>query len=168
MTLLYYSISRLLLLFLFLTCLRDTAGQERFRTITHNYYRGAHGIALVYDISNEQSFLGITSWVQSVKAFADSSVTMVLIGNKSDLVNQRAVSTEAGQQLADEYGIPFFETSAKMDVCVHDAFNFLVQDVYTRLFGDGIEVDQRNNRSHNHIDLNNEKQKPTSNKPSCC
>lgn len=110
--------------------------------------------------------MGITSWVQSVKAFADSSVTMVLIGNKCDLISQRAVSTEAGQNLADEYGIPFFEASAKMDICVHDAFNFLVQDVYTRLFGEGV-ADQKASRNSNQVDLNSHKQKPSQSRPCC-
>jgi small GTP-binding protein len=60
----------------------DTAGQERFRTITHNYYRGAHGIALVYDVTSKQSFDNIRKWIADVKSFAESNVNIVLIGNK--------------------------------------------------------------------------------------
>ncbi len=82
---------------------RDTAGQERFRTITHNYYRGAHGIALIYDVTNDPSFLGVRNWISGVKQYADESVAMVLIGNKCDLAATRAVEKSAGQQLADEY-----------------------------------------------------------------
>jgi len=67
----------------------DTAGQERFRTITHNYYRGAHGIALVYDVTNEQSFQNIRKWIQDVHTYAESNVSIVLIGNKCDLESKK-------------------------------------------------------------------------------
>lgn len=114
----------------------DTAGQERFRTITHNYYRGAHGIALVYDITKEQSFLNIRKWIQDVNHYAESSVNLVLIGNKCDL-EDRAVSTERGQALADEFGIPFYEASAKAGTMVDEAFSALVTVVCTRMFSGG-------------------------------
>lgn len=115
----------------------DTAGQERFRTITHNYYRGAHGIALIYDVTNEQSFLGVRTWVQGVTQYAEKNVTMVLIGNKSDLAEKRVVDKAAGQRLADEYGIAFFETSAKANINVQEAFDHLIHKVCERLFTDG-------------------------------
>jgi len=114
----------------------DTAGQERFRTITHNYYRGAHGIALVYDVTHEQSFNNIQKWIQDVHTYADSSVNLVLIGNKSDLEAKRVVETDRAQQLADEYEIKFFETSAKNDVNVSTAFDSLVRMVCERIFPD--------------------------------
>jgi small GTP-binding protein len=69
----------------------DTAGQERFRTITHNYYRGAHGIALVYDVTHEGSFQNIRKWIQDVRTYAEDTVNIVLIGNKCDLESKRAV-----------------------------------------------------------------------------
>jgi len=114
----------------------DTAGQERFRTITHNYYRGAHGIALVYDVTQEGSFQNIRKWIQDVRTYAEDSVNIVLIGNKSDLENKRAVEKARGQELADEYGIAFFETSAKADLNVQEAFTSLVNSVCDRLFAE--------------------------------
>jgi len=114
----------------------DTAGQERFRTITHNYYRGAYGIALVYDVTMQSSFDNIRKWIQDVQTYAESSVNIVLIGNKCDLTDKRVVETEKGRELAKEYGIPFFETSAKADINVQEAFSALVKQVCDRLFND--------------------------------
>jgi len=114
----------------------DTAGQERFRTITHNYYRGAHGIALVYDVTHEASFNNIRKWIQDVHTYAEQSVNIVLIGNKCDLDQKKTVETERGQALAEEYDIKFFETSAKADINVQAAFSSLVQAVCDRVFAD--------------------------------
>jgi len=114
----------------------DTAGQERFRTITHNYYRGAHGIALVYDVTQDGSFSNIRKWIQDVRTYAEDSVNIVLIGNKSDLDNKRVIDKQRGQELADEYNIAFFETSAKSDQNVQEAFTSLVNSVCDRLFAE--------------------------------
>lgn len=115
----------------------DTAGQERFRTITHNYYRGAHGIALVYDVTHAGSFENIRKWIQDVHTYAESSVNIVLIGNKCDLSDKRVIDTEKGREIAKEYGIEFFETSAKADINVQEAFAVLVRKVTDRLFNEG-------------------------------
>eukprot|EP00457_Paulinella_chromatophora_P019446 gb/GEZN01021120.1/.p1 GENE.gb/GEZN01021120.1/~~gb/GEZN01021120.1/.p1 ORF type:complete len:215 (-),score=31.72 gb/GEZN01021120.1/:16-636(-) len=114
----------------------DTAGQERFRTITHNYYRGAHGIALVYDVTHEGSFQNIRKWIQDVRTYAEDSVNIVLIGNKCDLESKIVIDKARGQELADEYNIDFFETSAKADIQVQEAFTRLVTSVCDRLFSD--------------------------------
>ncbi|KAG2389060.1 hypothetical protein C9374_014460 [Naegleria lovaniensis] len=91
----------------------DTAGQERFRTITTAYYRGAMGIMLTYDVTDEQSFLNIRNWMKNIEEHAADNVNKMLIGNKCDLIEKRVVEVERGQQLAKSYGIPFMETSAK-------------------------------------------------------
>jgi len=70
----------------------DTAGQERFRTITSSYYRGAHGIIVVYDVTEQKSFANITKWLKEIETFAGPAVQKVLVGNKSDLANEH-VST---------------------------------------------------------------------------
>jgi len=69
----------------------DTAGQERFRTITHNYYRGAHGILLLYDVTKQATFLNIRKWIQDVRAYAEQNVNLVLIGNKCDLIKKKVL-----------------------------------------------------------------------------
>jgi len=111
----------------------DTAGQERFRTITHNYYRGAHGIALVYDVTSKQSFDNIRKWIADVQSFAESNVNIVLIGNKCDLVDSKVVDTSAGRSIAQSFNIDFFECSAKTDHNVQEAFNALVHQVCDRV-----------------------------------
>merc|ERR1712110_358768 len=91
----------------------DTAGQERFRTITTAYYRGAMGILLVYDVTDEKSFGNIRNRIRNIEQHATESVNKMLIGNKCDMVDKKVIETERGQALADEYNIKFMETSAK-------------------------------------------------------
>ena len=111
----------------------DTAGQERFRTITSAYYRGAMGIVLTYDITDEASFTAIRNWVKNVESNAAADVNRILVGNKSDMEKQRVVSTERGQALADEFGLKFFETSAKSGAGVEESFRELAWQVKERL-----------------------------------
>ncbi|KAF1837292.1 NCA2-domain-containing protein [Decorospora gaudefroyi] len=111
----------------------DTAGQERFRTITTAYYRGAMGILLVYDVTDERSFNNIRTWFSNVEQHATEGVNKILIGNKCDWEEKRAVSTEQGQALADELGIPFLEVSAKSNINVDQAFYSLAGDIKKRL-----------------------------------
>jgi len=100
----------------------DTAGQERFRTITTAYYRGAMGIMLVYDITNEKSFDNIKNWIRNIEEHASADVEKMILGNKCDMNDRRQVSKERGEQLAIEYGIKFMETSAKASINVEQAF----------------------------------------------
>jgi Ras-related protein Rab-1A len=91
----------------------DTAGQERFRTITKSYYRGSNGIIVVYDITDRESFDQVQHWMSEIDAHASADVCRLLVGNKADLKDRRAVKTDEGAALARQYGIPFLETSAK-------------------------------------------------------
>jgi Ras-related protein Rab-8A len=112
----------------------DTAGQERFRTITSAYYRGAMGILLVYDVTDEASFNNIRNWMRNIEQHASDNVNKILIGNKRDMADEsRAVPYSKGQALADEYGIRFFETSAKDNVNVEEVFTSIAKDVMQRL-----------------------------------
>eukprot|EP00640_Fibrocapsa_japonica_P003033 CAMPEP_0113941476 /NCGR_PEP_ID=MMETSP1339-20121228/7375_1 /TAXON_ID=94617 /ORGANISM="Fibrocapsa japonica" /LENGTH=262 /DNA_ID=CAMNT_0000945627 /DNA_START=33 /DNA_END=822 /DNA_ORIENTATION=+ /assembly_acc=CAM_ASM_000762 len=104
----------------------DTAGQERFRTITTGYYKGAHGILLLYDVTNAGSFESVRNWISQVDQHASRSVRRVLVGNKCDLPDDKRVVSEAqGRALAQEFGIPFFETSAKTGANVNTAFSHI-------------------------------------------
>jgi Ras-related protein Rab-8A len=111
----------------------DTAGQERFRTITSAYYRGAHGVALVYDVTDAKSFNNIKSWMRNIEQHASSSIIKILIANKSDMGKKRVIETAKGQALADKYGIRFFETSAKTGAGVEEAFGALATEVKERV-----------------------------------
>eukprot|EP01102_Stenamoeba_stenopodia_P004393 TRINITY_DN14701_c0_g1_i1.p1 TRINITY_DN14701_c0_g1~~TRINITY_DN14701_c0_g1_i1.p1 ORF type:complete len:222 (-),score=53.64 TRINITY_DN14701_c0_g1_i1:73-738(-) len=107
----------------------DTAGQERFRTITANYYRGAQGVMMVYDITDTKSFENINHWLKNVRENAPPSAIKILVGNKSDLNDQREVSFANGEALAREAGIKFLETSAKDRSNVEEAFLTLAKDI---------------------------------------
>jgi len=100
----------------------DTAGQERFRTITSSYYRGAHGIIVVFDVTNQTSFDNISKWLQEIDLFAGTNVQKLLVGNKTDLVDTRAVPSSEGEALAAKLSIPYVETSAKSSSNVEQAF----------------------------------------------
>ncbi|CAG5130793.1 unnamed protein product, partial [Candidula unifasciata] len=111
----------------------DTAGQERFRTITTAYYRGAMGIMLVYDITNEKSFDNIRTWIRNIEEHASKDVEKMMLGNKCDLQDRRQVSKERGEQLAIEHGIKFMETSAKASINVEEAFFTLARDIKSKM-----------------------------------
>jgi Ras-related protein Rab-8A len=112
---------------------QDTAGQERFRTITTAYYRGAMGILLVYDVTDEQSFQNIRNWIRNIEQHAADNVDKILVGNKCDMLSEKLVETARGQALADEYGIKFFETSAKTNQNVVEGFQAIAVDIKKRL-----------------------------------
>jgi Ras-related protein Rab-2A len=89
------------------------AGQESFRSITRSYYRDAAGALLVYDITRRESFNHLTRWLEEARQNGNPNMTIMLIGNKSDLEQRRTVSTKEGELFAQENGLVFMETSAK-------------------------------------------------------
>lgn len=111
----------------------DTAGQERFRTITSSYYRGAHGIIVVYDVTDNESFNNVKQWLHEIDRYACENVNKLLVGNKSDLTAKRVVSTEQGKEFADSLGIEFLETSAKTSTNVEQAFLTMASQIKARM-----------------------------------
>ena len=111
----------------------DTAGQERFRTITSSYYRGAHGIIVVYDVTDADSFNNVKQWLHEIDRYAAENVNKLLVGNKSDLTAKRVVSTEQGKEFADSLGIEFLETSAKTAANVEQAFLTMASQIKARM-----------------------------------
>jgi len=112
----------------------DTAGQERFRTITAAYYRGAQGVMLVYDVTDPQSFKNVRDWTAGMLEHVDQNVCkMIVVGNKCDLEDKKEVTEAKGHMLADEFGFKFIETSAKNGLRVDDAFMILVRDIKSRI-----------------------------------
>ena len=107
----------------------DTAGQERFRSLTSNFFGRADGFVLTYDISNRPSFDHVIGWMRDIKTRAPPDCDIVLCGNKSDLDNDRVVTLDEGKQLADEYGVQFFETSALTGQNVEKMFTALATTI---------------------------------------
>jgi len=111
----------------------DTAGQERFRTITSSYYRGAHGIIVVYDVTDQESFNNVKQWLNEIDRYANENVNKLLVGNKSDLTSRKVVDHETAKAFADELGIKFLETSAKNATNVEQAFMTMAQEIKNRM-----------------------------------
>ena len=107
----------------------DTAGQERFRTLTSSYYRGAHGVLLVYDVTRPETFQHLNQWLSEIEMYSPAGgkhVVKLLVGNKSDLEADRAVSTAEGEAWARSKGMLFLESSAKSGDAVRSVFEEVV------------------------------------------
>jgi GTPase SAR1 family protein len=126
------------------------------------YYRGAMGILLVYDVTDEQSFQNIRNWIRTLEQHAADNVDKILIGNKCD-VEDKAIETERGQRLAAEYKINFFETSAKSNINVNEAFYSIATDIKKRLVDNpSAQSNNKNNVRVDSTNVSNEK------KSKCC
>ncbi|KAI8047529.1 rab-type small GTP-binding protein [Gilbertella persicaria] len=145
----------------------DTAGQERFRTITTAYYRGAMGILLVYDVTDERSFGNVRNWFSNIEQHASEGVNKILIGNKCDMEEKRVISKEQGQALANELGIPFAETSAKANISVEEAFFDLAREIKKRLI-DTQQAQQTRQREEVKLDNSAIKSNDNANSGGCC
>mmetsp|Transcript_43841 Transcript_43841/g.50433 ORF Transcript_43841/g.50433 Transcript_43841/m.50433 type:complete len:206 (-) Transcript_43841:117-734(-) len=100
----------------------DTAGQERFRSVTRSYYRGAAGAVILYDITNEESFNHVSSWLTDARTLGRPDITILTAGNKSDLKDNRAVAYLDASKFAQENDVQFLETSALTSENVEEAF----------------------------------------------
>jgi len=114
----------------------DTAGQERFRTITSSYYRGAHAVILMFDITNRDSFDNLRIWLHEIENFAPESAIKLFVGNKCDLKTDRTVTAGDIAELSEDLNIPILETSAKdgtnVDAAFHKLSRSMVQNVASR------------------------------------
>ena len=128
----------------------DTAGHERFRSITYSYYRGANAIIIVFDLSDKKSFISITEWLKQIEKHANENVFKFLVGNKSDLVEERKVTYEEAKQYADDHELPYIETSAKEGININELFDESIKSFLTntKSFGGGKNI-KLNNQSTN-------------------
>jgi len=106
----------------------DTAGQERFRALTTSYYRGAHGVILVYDVTDQGSFDHLATWIKDVDLYSGEEVVKLLIGNKDDTPS-KCVDTEAARDFARDHQMLYMEASAMRATNVNAAFRLLVAEV---------------------------------------
>ena len=134
----------------------DTAGHERFRSITYSYYRGANAIIIVFDLSDKKSFINIIEWLKQIEKHAKENVFKFLVGNKSDLIDERKVTYEEAKKYADEHDLPYIETSAKEGININELFDSSITTFLnmTKSFG-----------GEKNIKLNSQN---TNEKNSCC
>mmetsp|Transcript_14139 Transcript_14139/g.26588 ORF Transcript_14139/g.26588 Transcript_14139/m.26588 type:complete len:198 (+) Transcript_14139:3422-4015(+) len=125
----------------------DTAGQEKYRALTSNYYRGAVGVMLVYDITNRTTFVNLVNWLAEAMRYHQNGVTLMLVGNKID-VAQREVSFAEGEEFAKKYNLEFIETSALSRMNVEVAFNVLLRKALESQGPDGRSRKASELRSH--------------------
>lgn len=151
----------------------DTAGQERFRTITSTYYRGTHGVLIVFDLTNEDTFSNVKRWLGEIDQNCDL-VQRVLVGNKCDEKSSRVITESEARQYAARMNVPYFETSAKENINVEEMFNYLTNLVlsqkkaYINQTSDGPSPSQRSGHGANKIKLTNNHKKRRNKKKSCC
>lgn len=110
----------------------DTAGQERFRAVTSAYYRGAQGIVLVFDVTNRVSFEHVDKWLREIKDNGDTTSSVILVGNKIDLAQNRVISTGECIEFASKAGVYYIETSAKQGLGIDDMFMTLATEIYRK------------------------------------
>ena len=112
----------------------DTSGEEKFKAIAKNFYRGAHGVLLIYDICEKNSFLDVKSWIEQIIENTDNDdIVMILCGNKCDMEKERNISKNEGENLANSYKIPFFECSAKENINIDEIFNTMAKNIYEKV-----------------------------------
>jgi len=141
----------------------DTAGQERFRTITSSYYRGAQGIIIVYDVTDQVTSTNTKNWLQEIDRYAGGNVTKLLVGNKIDKSN-RVVETAAGQDYAQGLGMSFIETSAKSCTNIDQVFAKMALEIKERMVKNGVRSDLSGSRPDSTTKLES---KPVDNGFSC-
>jgi small GTP-binding protein len=125
----------------------DTAGQEQYRSLTQNFYRNSNGVIVVYDVSEKESFERVKYWIEKVKENSDEKIKMILLGNKIDL--DKKVSSDEGRRLAKDTKISFFETSAKENIGINEAVEYLV----TEIVKEGLDDKTRTSSTKNNLSL---------------
>ena len=133
--------------------LHDTAGQERFRSLTTNYIKKANGILLVYDITDRKSFDNIKNWMDNIHEETGDKLPIILVGNKIDLNKERAVLKNEGEEKAKEFGLRFYETSAKegnnVQECFRELVELIVEKIHKRSLSTSNSKNKKLNKSNN-------------------
>jgi len=139
----------------------DTAGQERFRTITSTYYRGTHGVIVVYDVTSGESFANVKRWLHEIEQNCEV-VNRILVGNKNDAPDRKVVLTEDAQRFADQMRIQLFETSAKENINVEEMFMAITRQVLHT------KKERKERQAGQNNDTVNLRKPKTSKRQKCC
>ena len=146
----------------------DTAGQEKYKAITSAYYKGAKGAFVVYDITRKETFNSVDRWINDLKTSADKNLTIIMIGNKCDLEDQRQVSADQGEEKGKSYAVAFMETSAFSGENIDKAFGNLINEIYKKCYEE-MTADDDLDIIGKSEDINLDKTKPkNSEKKKCC
>ena len=124
----------------------DTGGQEKFKTITRSYYRGSHGIIIVFDITNRNSFDNIRNWIYEINNYSENTCN-ILVGNKLDLIDKREITYKEAKEFAAMHDLTYIEVSASNNINIHNIFDFLSKEL--------IEQTNKNLKIYNKQILNN-------------
>lgn len=141
----------------------DTAGQERFRNLATGYMKSADGFLVCFDLTSESTLENVNYWINSIKTTARKNVSILIIGNKSDLNDMREVTTEQGKEFAAKNGIDYLETSSKMQIGVDEAFETLVKKILEQR-----EIEEGNECGNRGVQLSNTKEKGKNKEKKCC
>ena len=140
----------------------DTAGQERFKSMSLSHLKKVDGILLIYDITNKATFENITKWINDIRQSRGKTLPIILCGNKCDLEDRRVIPTEMGKKKAEENGMSFIETSCKDGINIDEAFMELVKLIFNN-------SDENEGRDTVQISRETFKTKNVNNgKSSCC
>ena len=147
----------------------DTAGQERYKSITSAYYKGAKGAFIVYDITSKTTFNSVDKWIQDLNLYGDKNLTLLLIGNKSDLEEKRQIKKEVGEEKAKSFGLGFIETSACTGENIDKAFDILLKEVCNKYHVEISNNEELENvNKGKNIEIEIEEENNTVKKKSCC
>jgi Ras-related protein Rab-1A len=141
----------------------DTGGQERFKTITRSYYRGSHGIILVFDITNRNSFDNIRNWIYEINNHTENTCN-ILVGNKVDLIDKREITYEEAKEFADIYGLTYIEVSASNNINIHNVFDFLSKELIKQT-DKNLKIYNKQIPNNHYVSLNDTEDKK---KKYCC
>ncbi|CAD8084807.1 unnamed protein product [Paramecium sonneborni] len=125
----------------------DTAGQERYRAIISSYYKGASGALIVFDITKQSTFDNVDRWMKEIQESTSNDISIILVGNKSDLRHLRQISSDVSSSYASKHKIAFLETSAKDGSNVHQAFNQLINEIHSKNKNNSIFTQKKTNQS---------------------
>ena len=147
----------------------DTAGQERYKAMTSAYFKGAKGAFIVYDITSKSSFESVDRWLNDLRVSADKNLTVIIIGNKCDLEQQRDVKKEQGEEKSKSNGVAFMETSALSGENIDKAFDKMVNEVFKKCHEEFIsDGDLDIVGGSEDINLDKTKPKDDGKKKKCC
>ncbi|CAD8172553.1 unnamed protein product [Paramecium octaurelia] len=124
----------------------DTAGQERYRAIISSYYKGASGALIVFDITKQSTFDNVDRWMKEVQESTSNDISIILVGNKSDLRHLRQISSDVSSAYASKHKIAFLETSAKDGANVNEAFNKLINEIHSKNKNNSIYTQKKTNQ----------------------